>query len=56
MENCCETIDMIVARVIERDEPPQIYGIPIKPTLYQVIQGYALSAMAAVAGKFILGS
>jgi hypothetical protein len=29
-------LDLMVARVIERDEPPRIFGIAIKPTLYQV--------------------
>jgi hypothetical protein len=45
-----DTITMITAD----DPPPVLCGVKITPTLFNVLQGYIISTLTLVAGKFVV--
>lgn len=47
-------IDELIAFIKEHDNPPRVFGLAIKPTLFIVLQGYLITAAGAVLGKLIL--
>ena len=55
IERITAIVDAFNEKIEMRDEAPEIFGIQIKPTFFYVLVGYCITALGAVAYKYIEG-
>eukprot|EP00808_Paulinella_micropora_P003195 g18597.t1 len=53
IESARQSIDDMILMITEHDPPPKVFGIPMRPTLYNIISGYFISVSGIVIAKAV---